>query len=53
MSITVDEKQEGYFKGDAVRMTGRKDDTTYSITIFEYVFIDGRFAGEKFWQPGN
>ena len=53
MGITVDENQEGYFKGDKVRMTGRKDENTYSFPMVEFVFIDGRFVGEKIWQPGK
>ena len=51
MAITLDKNQEGYFKGDKCRLTGRKDDTTYSIPMVEFIFLDGRFKDEKFWQP--
>jgi len=50
MAIRIDENKEGHFHGDKVKMTGRKDDTTYSITIYEFVFLEGRSQGETFWQ---
>ena len=51
MAITLDKNQEGYFKGDKCRLTGRRDDTTYSLPMVEFIFLDGRFKDEKFWQP--
>ena len=53
MAIILDKKQESYFKGEKVRKTGRKDDTTYSISLYEYIFLSGKNKDEIFWQPGN
>jgi len=50
MAITIDENKEGYFHGDKVKLTGKKDETTYSIPIYELIFIEGRFTGETLWQ---
>ena len=50
MAITIDENKEGYFHGDKVKQTGKKDDTTYSITFYEFIFVEGHLAGETFWQ---
>ena len=51
MAITIDSNKEGYFHGDKVKLTGKKDKTTYSFPLSEFVFVDGRFKGETFWQP--
>ena len=51
MAITIDKNNEGYFKGDKVRATGREDNTTYSFALFEFVFLEGNHIGEKIWQP--
>lgn len=51
MAINVDEHGEGYFHGDKVELTGKKDDTTYSFPICEFVFVEGCYKGESIWQP--
>ena len=51
MAITLNEDHEGYFKGDKCRPTGRRDDTTYSFPMVEFIYLEGRFKGETFWQP--
>ena len=50
MAIHVNNEGEGYFHGDSVKTTGKKDDSTYDITLHEFVFTEGRNEGEKFWQ---
>lgn len=51
MAINVDKDGEGYFHGDKVKLTGKKDETTYSFPMCEFVFIEGRFENETIWQP--
>ena len=48
--IHLDESGEGYFKGNRVRTTGRKDVTTYSIDLYELELLEGPHKGEKIWQ---
>ena len=50
MAMHVDENKEGYVHGDKAKMTGKKDDTTYSITFYEFIFLEGHLQGETFWQ---
>lgn len=51
--VTVDKNNEGYFHGDKVRMTGKKDDTTYSITFYEFEFLEGHNKGQLFINPAE
>lgn len=51
--VTVDKNNEGYFYGDKVRMTGKKDDTTYSITFYEFEFLEGHNKGQLFINPAE
>ena len=50
--ITIDKTtSQGFFKGDAVKLTGKKDTGTYSVTLYEAEFIEGPNKGEKIWNP--
>ena len=51
MAIHIDSDGVGYFHGDKVQATGREDNTTYSIGICEFEFVEGRNKGECIWQP--
>ncbi len=51
MAISVDENGEGYFHGDKVKVTGKKDEATYSFPICEFQFTEGHYKGETIWQP--
>ncbi len=42
---------KGFFKGDEVKATGKKDLKTYSIGFYELEFLEGHLKGEKIWQP--
>ena len=48
--ICIDKNNEGLLAGDKVRLTGQKDDTTYSITLHEFEFLEGQNKGEKIWN---
>ena len=50
MAIRVDNNGNGYFKGDAVKLTGCKDTATYSVGLYEFEILEGRNQGEKIWQ---
>ncbi len=48
--VIIDKEGKGHFKGEAVKLTGRKDDTTYSIAIYELEYLEGPYKGEKIWN---
>ena len=47
--VIIDKNGKGYFKGEAVKLTGRKDDATYSIVMHELEYLEGEYKGEKIW----
>ena len=49
--MQIDKNGTGYFKGDKVKATGRKDTTSYSLGIHEFEILEGRNKGEMIWQP--
>ena len=53
MAILTDENGIGYSNGYKVRLTGRRDNKTYSIILVEFVYLEGPHKGEKFWKPGQ
>jgi len=46
MAIMTDQHGTGYFKGDKVKLTGTQL-KEYTVPMFEYEFLEGRFKGEK------
>lgn len=49
--IHVNSAGEGFFKGDAVKLTGKKDAIPYDLVLYEFVIVSGDHKGECIWQP--